>query len=36
MTTDFRSVYATILSQWMGFADTRSILKEDFASLPVI
>ena len=36
MTTDFRSVYATVLSRWMGFADTRSILKEDFASLPLI
>jgi uncharacterized protein (DUF1501 family) len=25
MTTDFRSVYATMLREWMGFADTKIV-----------
>jgi uncharacterized protein (DUF1501 family) len=35
MTTDFRSVYATMLNAWMGFDDTKSVLKGDFPTLPV-
>ena len=33
MTTDFRRVYATMIGEWMGHADTRSILKGDFEPL---
>jgi uncharacterized protein (DUF1501 family) len=35
MTTDFRSVYATMLKGWMGLEDTKSVLKGDFATLPI-
>ncbi len=35
MTTDFRSVYATMLSKWMGFEDTRTVLKGNFPALPI-
>ncbi len=35
MTTDFRSVYATMLKEWMGFEDTRTILKGDYPALGV-
>jgi uncharacterized protein (DUF1501 family) len=35
MTTDFRSVYATLLRRWMGFGDTRAVLKGEFETLPV-
>ena len=35
MTTDFRSVYATMIKEWMGVDDTRSILKADFPTLGV-
>ena len=35
MTTDFRSVYATLLQGWMGFGPTGSILKGEFAPLPI-
>ncbi len=35
MTTDFRSVYATMLSKWMGFEDTRAVLKGNFPALPI-
>ncbi len=35
MTTDFRSVYATLLRSWMGFEDTRAILRGDFTTLPL-
>lgn len=35
MTTDFRSVYATMTKEWMGFDDTRSILRSDFSTLGV-
>ncbi|MFP6616605.1 MAG: DUF1501 domain-containing protein, partial [Candidatus Hydrogenedentota bacterium] len=33
MTTDFRSVYATMTKEWMGFEDTQSILRQDFETL---
>ena len=33
MTTDFRSVYATMIKKWMGFDDTKSILKAIFPTL---
>ena len=35
MTTDFRRVYATLISEWMGHADTKTILKGDFEPLGV-
>ena len=35
MTTDFRRVYATLISEWLGFADTRSVLKGSFEPLGV-
>jgi uncharacterized protein (DUF1501 family) len=30
-TTDFRRVYATMISEWLGLHDTRKLLKSDFA-----
>jgi uncharacterized protein (DUF1501 family) len=33
MTTDFRSVYATMLKEWMGFDDTKAVLKGDYPTL---
>jgi uncharacterized protein (DUF1501 family) len=35
MTTDFRSVYGTMLKEWMGFEDIQGVLKGDFPSLGV-
>ena len=35
MTTDFRSVYATMMKEWMGFDDSKSVLKADFPTLGV-
>lgn len=35
MTTDFRSVYATMLKEWMGFDDTKTVLKGDYPTLHV-
>jgi uncharacterized protein (DUF1501 family) len=35
MTTDFRSVYATALREWMGFEDTSGVLKGDYTTLGV-
>ncbi|MDQ3010078.1 MAG: DUF1501 domain-containing protein [Acidobacteriota bacterium] len=35
MTTDFRSVYATMLKEWMGFDDTKAVLKGDYPALGV-
>jgi uncharacterized protein (DUF1501 family) len=32
-TTDFRSVYATVIRDWLGIADTKSILREEFPTL---
>jgi len=36
MTTDFRSVYATMIKEWMGYNDAKTILKGDFATLGAI
>jgi uncharacterized protein (DUF1501 family) len=33
MTTDFRSVYATLIQKWMGYADARTVLKGNFPTL---
>jgi len=33
MTTDFRAVYATMIRDWMGYDDTKAILKGDFPPL---
>ncbi len=35
MTTDFRAVYATMLKEWMGYDDTKSVLKGDYPSLGI-
>ncbi len=35
MTTDFRRVYATMIAEWMGYADTKSILKNDYQTLGI-
>jgi uncharacterized protein (DUF1501 family) len=35
MTTDFRSVYATMLEEWMGYEDTKTVLKGDYPALGV-
>ncbi len=35
MTTDFRSVYATVIKEWMGFDDTKSVLKGDYPTLGI-
>jgi uncharacterized protein (DUF1501 family) len=35
MTTDFRRVYATMIAEWMGYPDTASILKGQFAPLGI-
>ena len=35
MTTDFREVYATMIKEWMGFDDAKSVLKADFPTLGV-
>lgn len=35
MKTDFRSVYATMTREWMGFEDTQSILRKEFPTLGV-
>jgi uncharacterized protein (DUF1501 family) len=35
MTTDFRSVYATMIKEWLGYDDTRSVLKGQFEPLGV-
>jgi uncharacterized protein (DUF1501 family) len=33
MTTDFRAVYATMIKEWMGYDDPKTILKGDFPAL---
>jgi len=33
MTTDFRSVYATMIKEWLGYDDTTSVLKGTFRPL---
>jgi uncharacterized protein (DUF1501 family) len=35
MTTDFRSVYATMIKEWLGCDDTQAVLKGKFAPLGV-
>lgn len=35
MTTDFRSVYNTMLTEWMGFDNSKAVLKGDFPKLGV-
>jgi uncharacterized protein (DUF1501 family) len=35
MTTDFRSVYATTIKEWLGYDDTAAVLKGRFAQLGV-
>ena len=32
---DFRSVYATMMKEWMGFDDTKSVLKGSYPTLGV-
>jgi uncharacterized protein (DUF1501 family) len=32
-TVDFRRVYATLITQWMGYADTATVLRQEFATL---
>lgn len=36
MTTDFRSVYATMIEEWMGYQDARGILRGDFPTLKLV
>jgi uncharacterized protein (DUF1501 family) len=33
MTTDFRSVYATMIKEWLGYGDTPAVLKGTFPTL---
>lgn len=33
MTTDFRSVYATVIKEWLGYDDTQAVLKGRFDTL---
>ena len=33
MTTDFRSVYANMIKEWMGYGNAKAILKDDFKTL---
>ena len=33
MTTDFRSVYATMIKEWLGYSDTPAVLKGTFPTL---
>jgi uncharacterized protein (DUF1501 family) len=35
MTTDFRRVYATMISEWMGYKNTRAILKDEYETLKI-
>jgi len=35
MTTDFRRVYATMISEWTGYKDSKSILKGDYPPLGI-
>ncbi len=32
-TTDFRSVYATLIKDWMGFKDPKTVLRGEFPTL---
>lgn len=33
MTTDFRRVYATMIEEWIGYGDTKTLLKGDYPTL---
>jgi len=33
-TTDFRRVYATVMQGWLGFGDTRTVLRREFEPFP--
>jgi uncharacterized protein (DUF1501 family) len=35
MTTDFRRVYATMIKYWLGYQDTKSILKAEVETLGI-
>jgi uncharacterized protein (DUF1501 family) len=35
MTTDFRTVYATMIKEWLGYDDTEAVLKGRFEPLRV-
>jgi uncharacterized protein (DUF1501 family) len=35
-TTDYRRIYATALSKWMGLADAASVLTGEFEPLPLL
>lgn len=35
MTTDFRSVYATMMKEWMGFDNFGAVLKKEFPTLGI-
>jgi uncharacterized protein (DUF1501 family) len=35
-TTDFRRIYATAISSWMGYADAASVLHGNFEPLPIV
>ena len=32
-TTDFRRVYATLIKEWLGYDDTKALLREEFETL---
>ena len=34
-TTDFRRVYATMVKEWLGYEDTASLLRGEFATLDI-
>ena len=36
MTTDFRSVYATVIQEWLGYENASAVLKSDFDGLGII
>jgi uncharacterized protein (DUF1501 family) len=36
MTTDFRSVYATVIQEWMGYQDSGAVLRSSFDGLGII
>jgi uncharacterized protein (DUF1501 family) len=35
MTTDFRRVYATMIKEWLGYDDTRTVLRGEFQPIGV-
>ena len=36
MTTDFRSVYGSVIGEWMGVQNVGSVLGGDFAQMSLI